>query len=57
MLVLLLMNGLSDEKSDIQENCEQYIEEAGEYRRKLAVELEEDLSEFEQSNAMLVDSK
>lgn len=31
-LVMFLMNGLSDEKNDIVENCENYIEEAGKYR-------------------------
>jgi hypothetical protein len=31
-LVIFLMNGLSDEKIDIQEICLKYIEEAGEYR-------------------------
>jgi hypothetical protein len=31
-LVMFLMNGLSDEKADIQEICMKYIEDAGEYR-------------------------
>jgi hypothetical protein len=32
ILVMLLMNGLSDEKSELQEACNNYLEEAGEYR-------------------------
>ncbi len=31
-LVIFLMNGLSDEKADIQDICLKYIEDAGEYR-------------------------
>lgn len=31
-LVIFLLNGLSDEKGDIQVSCTKYIEDAGEYR-------------------------
>jgi hypothetical protein len=31
-LVLFLMNGLSDEKGDIQIECSEYLEKGGEYR-------------------------
>jgi tRNA uridine 5-carbamoylmethylation protein Kti12 len=33
LLVILMMNGLSDEKSEIQIMCLQYLDDAGKYRK------------------------
>ena len=43
-LVLLLLNGLSDDKEDIRNITKNLIEDAGNNRRKLAFEIDEDLS-------------
>lgn len=45
-LVMLLLNGLSDEKEDIKKLSEQLLEEAGNNRKKLAIETGEDISKF-----------
>lgn len=33
LIVIFIMNGLSDEKSDISQSCFDYLEQAGEYRK------------------------
>ena len=43
---MLLLNGLSDEKEDIKKLSEQLLEEAGNNRKKLAIETGEDISKF-----------
>ena len=43
-LVMLLLNGLSDDKEDIRNMTKKLIEDAGNNRRKLAFEIDEDLS-------------
>ena len=53
-LVLFLMNGLSDEKEDVQVMCLDYLEQAGEYRKRLAEELEEDVGDI--NSQMQVDN-
>ena len=45
-LVMLLLNGLGDEKEDIQKQTADLIEEVGNNRKKLAIEIGEDISEF-----------
>lgn len=44
-LVIFLMNGLNDEKEDIIKNCFNFIEEAGIYRKKLAIEIDGEIDE------------
>lgn len=44
--MLLLLNGLSDDKEDIRKLTSSLIEESGENRRKLAIETGEDISKY-----------
>lgn len=46
LLLLLLINGLSDDKEDIRSLASSLIEEAGENRKKLAIETGEDISKY-----------
>lgn len=46
-ILMLLLGGLSDEKDDVKAKTAQLIEECGENRKKLAIELKEDISQFE----------
>ena len=45
-LVMLLLNGLSDEKGDIKMMVDELIEKVGENRKQLAIETGEDISKF-----------
>ena len=45
-LLRLLLNGLSDEKEEIKKKTEELLEECGNNRKKLAIELKEDVEKF-----------
>ena len=49
-LVLFLLNGLSDEKEEIRSEVQKYLEECGNNRRQLAIELGEDISKITEEN-------
>ena len=45
-LLRLLLNGLSDDKEEIKKKTEELLEECGNNRKKLAIELKEDVEKF-----------